>query len=268
MATRDSDPDFKKAGGGLFEWAGSRLITLSGCLNCRDVGGVTFGAGMALRPRMLFRTSQLHNVDSTAATALADGLGIRTFVDLRTTDEINRDGSPAVLESAGVQCVNAPILSERLAPQAHADPSDYARIYLNILRDNSRGVRRALMHIANGRWPLAFGCSLGKDRTGVVTAVILLGCGASLNQIGREHSLSARQLRGAVAALEADARRKNLTSTLYARRLEANGRSIILALNTWTAEAGGVESALAAAGLREAVREIRSRLSFTTQLLA
>src|SRR5580704_11049726 len=182
MARRDIDLQFGGPGGSLFQRPGSRLVSFAGCINFRDIGGVSLGTGIALASRQLFRTAGLHHVNSETAYAIVSGLGIRTFVDLRTKSEIDRDGYPVAFASLGVRYVHAPIRSERLASQLQANPSDYARIYLAMLRDNADGLRDALLNIANGHWPLAFGCSLGKDRTGVVTAMILLECGALQHQ--------------------------------------------------------------------------------------
>lgn len=61
-----------------------------------------------------------------------------------------------------------------------------------ILQMAAKGIRYVLMLCADtSRHPVAFYCTAGKDRTGIITAIILAACGVSDEKIVEDYAISA-----------------------------------------------------------------------------
>jgi protein-tyrosine phosphatase len=121
----------------------------------------------------VFRSNSLHDLTPSDVAAFRDDLRISTIVDLRGPQEIAREG-PGPLDGIAVRRLNLPLLDEATDhPGAYDDPAERYRGYLRVAGDN---VVRALTTMADAdALPLVFHCTAGRDRTGVVAA-ILLGC--------------------------------------------------------------------------------------------
>ena len=138
-------------------------------MNTRDLGGYPCAGGGETRRGILLRSDRIP-APSEKDIAYLKSLGITTVIDLRTDGEVS--DSPNGLASAGFDYRRYPITEGSFVPQTEtAVPVSY----LCILRDkNTAGVFRTIARAEGG---VLFGCSAGKDRTGVVSAVILLICG-------------------------------------------------------------------------------------------
>ena len=66
-----------------------RLIALEGAVNFRDLGGYAGGGGLRTRWRTLFRADGLGDL-TEADLATMRALGIRTVIDLRSAEELER----------------------------------------------------------------------------------------------------------------------------------------------------------------------------------
>ncbi|RYG82769.1 hypothetical protein EON77_07135, partial [bacterium] len=128
----------------------------------------------------IYRTGSVANLTDDAAAGFVAATGVRTFVDLRTAAERSRDGTPAALVRAGVDVVHHAIDEGATAVRASASPGprDYTASYLAMVPLAMDAVETILALARElPRLPLAFGCTAGKDRTGVVAALLLRGFG-------------------------------------------------------------------------------------------
>lgn len=138
--------------------------------NLRDVGGLPTEEGRALRERRLLRTAALSPLPPATADRLTATLGPGVYVDLRTEPEVARDGVPAALLTRGWRW-------HRLAVRDRADddhddsPEGFQRRHLAAL-PRYLTVAREVAGLL-GRRPVLVGCALGKDRTGLVVALLL-----------------------------------------------------------------------------------------------
>jgi hypothetical protein len=69
----------------------ARVLAWEGCHNVRDVGGLPTHDGRATRFGALIRSDMLCRLTDTGQQALFDH-GVRTIIDMRTPDEVARDG--------------------------------------------------------------------------------------------------------------------------------------------------------------------------------
>jgi protein tyrosine/serine phosphatase len=143
----------------------TRLISLEGPVNVRDVGD-----GRRVRAGRIFRGDNLDGLSPGDATVLFDGLGIRTVVDLRSETEAARAVLPA-----GVRWINAPVITAHgLAnPMLDPDATDLGDYYRHYLADGPELVVAALRAVIDASaQPVLVHCAAGKDRTGVVCAIL------------------------------------------------------------------------------------------------
>lgn len=211
----------------------SRLIIDSDWLNARDLGGIAIASGARTRRGFLYRGGATRpSFPSGGSRKFRPA----TYVDLRTENEATLNAwstFPVQADTKRVCCpIHVPKFSETLG--ANPEPSVYTQAYIRIAKEAATQVSDALQAIASVHWPLIFGCSLGKDRTGIISALILHHCGASPIDIANDHALSARQLRREASNLVSDRQRKGLTPQAYERRLCATSEAMIKFLEWWS----------------------------------
>ncbi|MCA9536311.1 MAG: tyrosine-protein phosphatase [Myxococcales bacterium] len=156
-------------------------------LNLRDLGGLPVEGGREVRRGLVFRAGALSKLTPTARAAV-DGLGLRTLVDLRTPYERERYGP--TYTPAGAQLVLLSIdsgdLTKELASAIRG--GRFEDLPLDLLSQINRAFVQSaypqlgvLMRLVadERRRPLLFHCSAGKDRTGLVAALLLSALGAS-----------------------------------------------------------------------------------------
>src|SRR3954447_26902807 len=157
--------------------APSRLLPLVGAFNFRDLGGYPTGDGMVTRWGQVFRSDTLNALSHDDLDVLRQ-LGLRTIVDLRTSNETVRDGR-GPLESEPIDYVHLSVLPEEggetvAAPAPAAAGGNIGDRYLWYLEAGSDALIAALRLVATpAAHPLVFHCTAGKDRTGVLSALLL-----------------------------------------------------------------------------------------------
>ncbi|MET0903209.1 MAG: tyrosine-protein phosphatase [Acidimicrobiales bacterium] len=174
-----------------------RTIVFGLAFNVRDLGGLPTVDGGTTRRGVLFRGDGVHRLVGDDLEK-ARGLGLRTVVDLRTEGEIDRSGRYRV-EEHPVDWHHLPIF-ERMWSEDDLVATDGAvdflsRRYLDMLRSGGPSIGRIVALAADGS-PLLFHCAAGKDRTGVVAAVLLALVGVSREEIVADYHATA----GAMAA--------------------------------------------------------------------
>jgi protein-tyrosine phosphatase len=166
--------------------AGGRHVPVPGTWNLRDVGGYPTLTGGSLRWRTLFRSDGLHRLDADGAARLAS-LGLHTIVDLRADIELERWPSATVGLTAQVKHI--PIVRDPTVLPADLDGLDDEYQYMiNECGDAIGGVVRELS--TPGALPALVHCAGGRDRTGIVVALVLAVLGVPDELIGVDYSLS------------------------------------------------------------------------------
>ncbi|WP_380282648.1 tyrosine-protein phosphatase [Kitasatospora purpeofusca] len=139
---------------------------LAGVRNFRDAGGVG-----SLREGLLYRSGALCDLAAGGARSL-ERLGVRTVVDLRSVPEVA--AGPDVLHGLGLDHVHVPVFAEQRWPD------DQAELYPAMAEHAGRSVVAVVRGlVAAGGSPVLVHCASGKDRTGVVVAVVQTLLGAS-----------------------------------------------------------------------------------------
>ena len=166
-----------------------RHITLEGAVNFRDLGGYATTDGHLTRWRALFRADGLGELTEPDLDIVRD-LGIRTVVDLRSGTEVEQ--SRFNVEAHPVTFHHFPFI------KALPDAEDFARApgflgtqYTEMLDEATPQIIGALSALAapDAR-PAVFHCTAGKDRTGLLSALVLSLLGVPEETVIADYALS------------------------------------------------------------------------------
>jgi len=152
----------------------SRRLRVNGTLNLRDIGGYRTLDGRATAWRRVFRSDALHKVDDEGRDVLAS-YELRTAVDLRDHDE--RTSEPDRL-SDDVRLVSIPLFAyseqPHIVPHYRRDPLSLDNLYHYVVADRGAELAAVLRELARPEaLPAIVHCTAGKDRTGIVIALLL-----------------------------------------------------------------------------------------------
>jgi protein-tyrosine phosphatase len=152
---------------------------LEGTPNFRDLGGLATVDGRVTRHGVLFRSSGLEELNSRDVRHLIDDIGLRTVIDLRSMDDYETAGP---LLGTSLRFINLPIVRPgstiSLERPLDADGRvDMPRIYRMYIETSVPSIRGIFAELTSGATPAVFHCAAGKDRTGVVAAILLSAVG-------------------------------------------------------------------------------------------
>ncbi len=171
-----------------------RHLPLEGTYNVRDIGGYPTHDGRTTRWGMLFRADNLHRLTPDGQTALLER-GVRTVLDLRRSDELQ--AAPDVFATVShVQYRHLSLLTDS-PPVARGNPAPLVETYRRILDERQDQVSTVLSALAApGGLPAIVHCTAGKDRTGVIVALMLALAGVPAATIVADYALTAMYLGG------------------------------------------------------------------------
>ncbi len=157
---------------------GRRILT-DEVSNGRDLGGTPLAGGGTVACGKLYRGATLAGLTARGCEEFAR-LGIRTVVDLRVESEIvSSPDAACVQESVAIVLAPLPI-------PYNVSPEDYIADL-----DAIDSVAAAFTALGNeAAYPVFFHCTHGRDRSGVLAAVILLALGATREAVMAEYQLS------------------------------------------------------------------------------
>ena len=246
----------------------SRAISWDGCVNVRDLGGLPTEDGGETRSGRVIRADNVGFLSADGWRALADH-GVVRIVDLRWPEEVADDPPRDVAVEVVSVSVLGPSMEGSVAWMRELDANleavddvadHYAWSYVEFLERNREAFGRALGAIADAGGPVVVHCMGGKDRTGLVAALVLRMAGVDPAAIGEDYALTAANL-----AARTQAWMDQASSEGHRRRIEklsqtpaAGMRRVIEAIEE---RYGSVAGYLEAAGVSEAQLDLlRTRL--------
>lgn len=177
----------------------TRALAWEGCLNVRDLGGVPLAGGGTTRFGTLLRADNVGRLTPAGWRSLAGHRVVR-IVDLRWPEERAED-PPRDLE---IEVVHVSLLG-RFDPSYSddidryieaGDPVGYwAEAYGRIVSRHRPNFAAALAAIADAPdGPVLFHCTAGRDRTGLISALLLRLAGAPVDEIAADYAESEANL--------------------------------------------------------------------------
>ena len=147
-------------------------------LNARDLGGLRSPSGETTWRRVV-RADNLNKLAPEGVAALA-GYGVRTVIDLRDPRELEKFPNPlAAAPPLGVVFVNVPLISDA-EWEAIKDPARMAEGYVLTARLSHTNIANAFAALSDATpGGVVIHCHAGKERTGIVAALLLSLAGVS-----------------------------------------------------------------------------------------
>jgi protein tyrosine/serine phosphatase len=227
-----------------------RSIDLAGCFNFRDLGGYPAADGRRIAWRRLFRSDGLHLLTLEDVARLCDELDLRDVVDLRSPAEVEQDGR-GLLEQSAVRIHHLPLFDGD--PRVERDRSVEAQMtladrYLGLLEIAQQPIAATIEVVAAAEGAAVYHCAAGKDRTGVISAILLAALGVAPEVIVADYALTNQNLDAIVERLSASEGYKAMLDDLPADTLHAEPATMEGLLVGIEERWGGVTGYLAAAG--------------------
>jgi len=212
------------------------------------------GAHMEVKEPLLYRSGNPSKVSIDEALFLKEK-GIKTYIDLRSDKEIKLDGRPINLIKVGINWVHLPIQGYHSYFDTIKLPSinDYVNYYKAILIASKKMTRNFVEYVINSseKLPLIFGCSAGKDRTGVLSAILLLVMGEEYKSIVQDYALTSKYLLPRIDEFEDIWKKKGLSKVDYMKRIDTKRETMQIFLQFLLKEFGTIENYFDAIGIKE-----------------
>jgi protein-tyrosine phosphatase len=241
------------------EW--TRRLEWEGCLNARDLGGYATQDGRETRWGTVVRSDSPAALTDTGRAALAD-YGVRAIVDLRLPAELADDPNPfAEPGDHGIAYTNVSIIDP--AAGFPPDTVTLAENYLWSLERFSGLVAQAVEAVARApEGAVLVHCAAGKDRTGLISALLLGLAGVPAETIAADYAMTAELLwpreQEWLAGLPPEERAERAAMMA---RYAPTAEVMLAVLAGLTERFGGVEPYLLAAGVeRDDLDRLRDRL--------
>jgi protein-tyrosine phosphatase len=177
-----------------------RTLLWDGCLNIRDLGGHPTEDGGFTRFGAVVRADSIRKLSEEGWREVVD-YRIATIVDLRFHSELDADPP----QELPVEVVHVPVFPEPGSPvwpeiDAIARAAgDHAAVtstfYLELLERSGPRFAEAITAVAEAPpGGVLVHCTAGKDRTGLVAALLLRLAGVALPEIGADYAITERNL--------------------------------------------------------------------------
>ncbi|UYV36791.1 tyrosine-protein phosphatase [Rhodobacteraceae bacterium D3-12] len=241
-----------------------RRIDLPGVQNIRDLGGYTTRDGMTTRWRRVLRGDGLHRLTSDGFATLTDE-GLTSVIDLRSAGELTDEPNPFV-DHARINFFHKPVYDD-LAPALMAtkeagEDDPLIQFYLTALIDRGEAMRDILATIASApSGTILFHCTAGKDRTGLVAALLLEIAGVDRETILSDYALTGDFISDLVKELLARTRANGGDAETHARFLACAPLTMATTLDQVTHRHGSMSNYLKDIGLAAGdISALRDRL--------
>ncbi|HWN90996.1 MAG TPA: tyrosine-protein phosphatase [Verrucomicrobiae bacterium] len=247
----------------------SRRLDWPDCRNIRDLGGLPTRDGLTRRGVMI-RSDNVASLTPEGRQAMID-YGVTTVIDLRSESEVKGSPGPPFSEFQSVSPLSAqgrgalpihrhlPLIDDATAPVLN-QASTMPERYVLMLERRQRGMGAIFDAIATADGPVLFHCFAGKDRTGLVAAMMLSIAGVEPEAIGADFAETDLQLASRYEEWLAKASPERVQSMRDELRCPPEWRLSVLDYidQKW----GGVEGYLEAAGLPSStIARLQSKLT-------
>lgn len=241
----------------------SRHLPLEGSFNIRDLGGYPTQSGSETRFGRVFRADSLHCLTPQSQQALL-GAGVRVVIDLRTAGELQAGPNPFTdhpdVKYQHVSLFEPLYLKGNLGGGNRAD-IDLPTLYRLALEHAQEPIKVVLEAIAQTEEPVLFHCTAGKDRTGIIAALLLALAGVTSKDIVVDYAATTEYVRPLMDHLRQEAQAKGHDLAQYNKLLQSEPEFMQEMLDYLEEKYGGVEDFLMTIGLDAPVlRKLKSRL--------
>lgn len=232
------------------------LLRFPGLLNVRELGGHPTRDGATTRLRSLLRSDDLVQLTDEGVGALAD-YGVRTIVDLRWPGEVAARPHPAALTAHAVRHHRISLLADDEMQWASLSGECTKETWKCAVLEHTRPRLKEVLEViaAAATEPLLFHCVAGKDRTGLIAALLLALADVEPDAIAADYAASSALLADAYLQRYSNLERAEIFEAL---RCPEQGVHNML---EYLSQYGGAAGYLRAIGLSDAtIARLRARL--------
>jgi len=172
-----------------------RELSIDGLVNIRDIGGLVAKDGRTIRSGRVFRSDNPKALTEVGRVQFREIVNPATVIDLRMSLEFTREGYEL---DEHVTIVNCPMTPQSGVNQEQIDAGMCDNLiddYMAQIDVNGQYVAQALSLIAEGvNQPVVIHCTAGKDRTGIVAAMLLDILGVPHEAIVADYHLTTKNM--------------------------------------------------------------------------
>lgn len=168
-----------------------KRLPLRGIHNFRDLGGYPVGFDKMTKWKTFFRADGLFDIQKEDMDFILDYCGIETVIDLRGAQELEQRPN-SFQNMPGIRFENVPFINEDRAQHEVADEWKILDAgYLDIARNSREKIKKAF-DIIGETLPGAvlYNCTAGKDRTGILSCLLLATAGVPERDIISDYQVS------------------------------------------------------------------------------
>jgi hypothetical protein len=197
----------------------------------------------------MFRSDALHQLTDADVARLRDEIGLATVVDLRSTAELRADGD-GPLRREGIAHHHLPLFDgEAIRAEERPAMVTLADRYWLLAEFAKAKIASVLTTLAASGGPAVYHCAAGKDRTGVISAVLLGVLGVPDEVIVADYAATKENLDAIIERLMATRSYESVLSNLPPDTLHAEAETMVAFLERVRAEYGGMPRYAEAAGV-------------------
>ncbi|CAA7260109.1 unnamed protein product [Cyclocybe aegerita] len=177
------------------------FVIIPGVINVRDLGGLssTTHPGQITKPGYLFRSAELSGITDEGKAKVRE-LGVTKVFDFRSDTEIRKYNTPLPVVE-GVDVIHTPVfqtadyspemMAKRYQLYASGKTEAFLELYSQILDHGGHAFSAILRHVRDKpNEGCLFHCTAGKDRTGIMAAILLKLAGVDSDAISTDYALT------------------------------------------------------------------------------
>ncbi|THY74838.1 hypothetical protein D6C86_04418 [Aureobasidium pullulans] len=195
------------------------FVNVTGIANFRDIGGYSTTDKHSIRRGLVFRAADPSKVQPEGLAKLKE-LGVKKVFDLRSIPEIHKqgpewqgvevekevfttkpEGSDEAVPEGDIERIWCPVFQNtdygpeqvaiRFQNYAKKGSEGFVKAYADIMANGPTAYKTILAHLAQpSPSPCIIHCTAGKDRTGVICAILYLLCSVPATTVAKEYSLT------------------------------------------------------------------------------
>lgn len=176
----------------------ARLVPLAGAVNVRDLGGLDGAHGPIPLDRFIRAANLAHLTAADRSTLYSHHVVLD--IDLRTPDE-ERAHPDVLANDPAIRYLPISLLGKQLA--LSNPPPTLGALYRDTLEHHQAEFKQIFEAIADvGPGGVLYHCTVGKDRTGMVSALLLDLAGVPRDEIVHNYAVSAYYLKPMMASAD------------------------------------------------------------------
>jgi protein-tyrosine phosphatase len=216
---------------------------------------------MWVRRGQVYRSDALHHLTPADVVCMRDELRVETILDLRSSAELEAEGRGPLANEA-IRFLHLPLFDGKAArPEGWAPIATLGERYYLLAEFAREKIARLVTTLAEANGPVVYHCAAGKDRTGVVSAILLGLLGVRDEVIVADYVATQENLDAIIERLLSTEGYQTMLAALPADTMHAEPATMVEFLARMHERYGSMRAYAGTAGVTEAsVARLAERL--------